>query len=381
MTSWNYTNKKTLVRADLNVPLHKSKIIDDERLRALQPTLDYLIAQKATIILATHIGRPIGCDPFFSTEILMPWFEKHGYTIIYHPDLTPVPLQPGAIFLLPNLRYFPQEQNPNHAFAQALAHLADYFIQDAFGALHRNDSSIALLPEQFAPDHRSLGLLTIQELKVITLLKNPPSPFTLIMGGGKASEKIALIEHLITKADYLLICPALVFTFMKAQGVEVGNSLVDTAAIATCKKIIAQYPHKLMFPVDYQVAQGSIEGALSYKNGNALLHDDVGISIGPKTINLFSDIIKKSKTVFFNGALGFIERKETMNGMAALLHAMSSAPATSFVAGGDSLAALTAMKIKGITHCITGGGSALTLLSGQQLPGLLPFLKNRAKTN
>ncbi len=375
LQSWNYATKKVLVRADLNVPLEHGTIIDDTRLREIQPTLDYLIAQGATIILATHIGRPEGSDPAYSTQHLVPWFTKKGYHISYHPTLTPVPVAPGNIYLLPNLRYYTEEQTPNAAFAQTLAHLADYFIQDAFGTLHRTDTSMTLLPLQFAPASRSLGFLIIKELAIIATLENPAHPFTLIMGGGKVQDKLPIITNLISKVDHLLLCPAIVFTFMKAQGISIGASLVDDNSIDLCKKIINAHKNKLVFPSDFQVAQGSIDGTLSIKNIGVCAPDDIAISIGPKTIAHFSTIIQQSKTVFFNGAMGFINRKDTLVSMEQLFHAMSTSPATTIIAGGDSIAAAESLGITGIDHYLTGGGSALSLLSEKELPGLVPFFK------
>ena len=381
ISTWNLTNKKVFLRADLNVPLNHGTILDDTRLREIQPTLDYLITHGATIILATHIGRPVGNDPAYATQQLVSWFTNKGYTIAYHPTLDSVPIVPGKIFLIPNLRYYAEEKKSDAGFAKKLASLAHYFVQEAFGTLHRTDTSIALLPLQFKPQDRSLGFLVIKELAVIATLEKPVHPFTIIMGGGKAADKIPVITNLISKIDHLLLCPALVFTFLKARGIAVGKSLVDDTVINVCKKIIDDYGHKLVFPSDLLVAHGSIDGALSVKDLHDIHLNDIGISIGPKTIAHFGNIIHQSKTVFFNGAIGFIERKETLVGMEKLFQAMGESSATSIIAGGDSIAAANKLGIQGITHYLTGGGSALALLSRQELPGLKPFLKHRTKTN
>lgn len=375
LPDWKCTNKRIILRADLNVPLDGSTIMSDMRLRAIQPTLDEIIRKNATTILITHIGRPKTVDPSLSTRALVPWFKKNNYPIIFANTIqhaNELSLKnSGSIILLENLRFFPEEKGKSITFAQALAHLGDYFVQDAFGSLDNHDTSITLLPEQFDANKRTIGLLVEKELKELdALITNIAHPFCIILGGNKASDKIPLIEHMHKRADSILLCPALVFNFLKAQGKSVGKSLVENAVLDTCKTILQN--NNLTFPLDYLVAEGDENGSLSFVD--TLKANDFGISIGPKTIRFFSEIIKEAKTVFFNGAIGFPKRPETLQGMNELFRAMAKSKGKSIIAGGDSSAALEELDIKGITYVSTGGGAALAYLSGQPLPGLKPFI-------
>lgn len=383
LPSWNCSEQPVFLRADLNVPLKDGAILNDRRLEAIQPTLDQLIKQNAIVILATHLGRPKNREEALSTRHLLPWFEKHGYAITFCATIEDAQTKkqtaaPGNVLLLENLRFFPEEREPSLSFAQQLAQLATYYVDDAFGALHRNDTSIALLPEQFAPDKRTIGFLVEKELNILnTFLDNPDHPVCIILGGNKIASKLPLIEQLLTIADHIILCPAIVFTFLKALGKPVGTSIVDDDAISTARTILHEAPQHncdVHFPVDYQVAQGDFSGPLSIVKADQFPADSVGISIGPESEKIFSEIIKTSQTTFFNGAIGFLDRPETMEGMKSILTAMAKGSGTSMVTGGDSLAALDQFGISGITHAITGGGSALAYLIGTQLPGLKPFV-------
>ena len=382
LPSWNCTNQRVFLRADLNIPLHNGQILGDRRLKATQPTLDYLIKQNAIVILATHIARPKNKDPKLTTHHLLPWFEKHGYAIIFCADLDTAYTQsqqasPGTIILLENLRFFDGEKNASIAFAQELAKLADWYIDDAFGALHRHDTSITLLPEQFEPQKRTIGFLVEKELGILTTFMDAPQhPVCIILGGGKVSDKIPLIEHLLPITDHLILCPAIVFTFAQSLEKPVGKSLVDDKVLDIARSILHKAPQEntqVHFPIDYQVADKEISGPLSFTSAEQFPSDSVGISIGPKSIQLFQSIIDTAQTTFFNGSIGFTDKPETLMGMKAILTVMANAKGTSIVAGGDSLSVLDLFDITGITHCLTGGGSTLTYLSGKPLPGLAPF--------
>ena len=314
---------------------------------------------------------------------LFPWFEKQGYSITFCATLEDVHAQqkaatPGSILLLENLRFFKEEREESLSFAQQLAQLADWYVDDAFGALHRHDTSITLLPEQFASEKRTIGFLVEKELGILSeFLQNPQHPVCIILGGNKIATKLPLIKNLLTIADHIILCPAIVFTFLKALGKPVGKSVVDQEVIDVARTILHRAPQEncdVHFPVDYQVAQSTISGPLSIALADQFPSEGMGISIGPETEKLFAEIISSSKTTFFNGAIGFIDRTETLQGMGAVLTAMANGPGTSLVTGGDSLAALDQLGISGITHTITGGGSALAYLSGKMLPGLKPFM-------
>lgn len=373
LPQWNCKNKRVFVRADLNVPIEQGKIINDMRLRATQPTIDALLKQHAIVIVGTHVGRPQGPDASLSTQHLVPWFKSNGYAVVFEKDIDAVrtkTYKPGTLVLLENLRFNPDEQSANRDFAKKLASLAEYYVNDAFGTLHRTDTSIAVLPTLFSGDHRTIGLLVEKELALLSrLLQNPKHPFCAIIGGGKIADKISLIEHMLPVADIIMLCPAIVFTFLKAQGVATGKSLVDEKIVPICTRILsrAQTLNKqIMFPLDYQVAHNTTSGPLSYTQ--VLSTNDVGISIGPKTIAAWTPIIKRTGTVFFNGAMGFFNRPETLQGMKEIFDVMAQSSGTSVIAGGDSAA--EQLGISGISHISTGGGSVLAYLGEQPLPGL-----------
>jgi len=381
--SFQLNGKTVFLRADLNVPLKNGVILNDHRIKALQPTIDYLLSQHATIVLATHIGRPDDHEPDLSTRHLIPWFKEHGYQITFAPTLEQLPhllqKERGTIILLENLRFYPGERNHDPHFAQQLAHNIDYYVNDAFAALHRADSSITLLPELFAPEKRSIGFLIEHEIANLNrLIQAPAQPFTLILGGGKIETKIPLLQKLIPHIDNLLLCPAIVFTFLKQLNKPVGLSLVDESTVETCKKLLAQaHAHgvNVLFPVDYQIAQGSFEGPLSYADADQFPADGVGVAIGPKTYPLYANVIRNSQTILYNGLMASAARKETLGGMNAVLNAMAASAGFSVIAGGDSVAAAQMLgHTDDISYLSTGGGATLSYISGAPLPGLIPFI-------
>lgn len=377
-------NKKIVfLRADLNVPLAHGIILNDYRLKALIPTLTYLLNQHATIILATHIGRPHDHEEDLSTRHLIPWFKQHNYPIIFAPHLEQVPhfiqKSPGSIILLENLRFYSGERNHDPQFAHLLARNIDFYVNDAFALLHRTDTSTTLLPHLFVPEKRSIGFLIENELLHLNkLIHNPAHPFTLALGGGKLETKIPLLKNLIPHIDNLLLCPAIVFSFLKALGKPVGRSLIDESALSQCTDLLTHAQHhnvKVLFPSDYQIAQGSFEGPLSFVNAEQFPSDGIGISIGPKTYESFGAVIRDSKTIFYNGLMGSVARPETLQGINALLNAMIQSDGFSVVGGGESVAAAQLWEhADKISYLSTGGGATLNYLSGAPLPGLEPFL-------
>ncbi len=381
LKTWHLNNKIIFLRADLNVPLENGHIVDDFRLRMLRPTIDHIIKHGGSIILATHIGRPTERDATLSTHLLLPWFKKHGYDIGFKTDLNKS--QPKyAITLLENLRFFHGEKKNNPEFAKKLAHLADYYVNDAFGVMHRNDTSITLVPKFFPPEKRSIGLLVEKELRMLNqLIENPIQPFVAILGGSKIADKILPIQGLLEKTSAILLCPAIVFSFLKSLDKTIGKSIVDENSLILCKKIIEHAKQKnvtLHFPVDYQVAQESFDGPLSMVDAENIQKNDLGISIGPKTQQMFKKTIKSANTLFFNGAIGFANRPETIDGMKALMQAMAQSDGLSIIAGGDSVAAVNNFSIADqIDHLSTGGGAALAVVSGKILPGLEILLTNK----
>jgi len=381
-------NKRVFLRADLNIPIHDGVIKDDYRLQAIVPTIDLILQKGGKIILATHIGRPKNHEPALSTKHLIPWFKnhnyKHHYKIEYEPDLDAAHAKSyndfDTILLLENMRFYPGEKKSDPLFAQQLAQLGDYYVNDAFALVHRHDTSITLVPELFAPDQRTIGLLIEKELRALQrLLENPAKPFTLILGGGKVADKLPLLYALIDQIDTVLLCPATVFTFLKTQNKPVGLSLVDTTKLDSCKQFILEAHQKkinVMMPIDYQIADKSFDGPLSLVSADRFPADGVGISIGPDTAKLFAQEIQKAGTIFFNGLMGSINRPETLQGADALFKAMIASPGVTIVGGGDSVAAARLLQVNDqLDFLSTGGGATLAYLTGQELPGLACFIK------
>ncbi len=380
LKQFNLTNQRVLLRADLNVPLINSTIQDDFRLRALLPTLTYLQQHNAITFIITHLGRPKGSvDPKLSTKIFVPWFEKNNLNVIFENDLKKIQTtqyKPGTVILFENIRFFPGEQNHDQQFAQEVAACADYYVNDAFGALHRNDTSVTLLANCFAPDKKTIGFLVEKELQELTKLKqNPEQPFLLIIGGGKVDTKLALIEGMLNNTSAIMLCPATVFTFLKCIGKEVGKSLVDEASYTVAQKIMNEANKKdcaLLFPVDYQIAQEKIDGPLQTVSASAFPANGIGISLGPKTLELWAPLIKQAKTIFVNAAMGFAQRPDTLEGLHELLKLVAASSAHSVVGGGDSVAAVEKFGLTNnkISFLSTGGGATLSYLSDNPLPGL-----------
>ncbi|HZW61055.1 MAG TPA: phosphoglycerate kinase, partial [Candidatus Babeliales bacterium] len=300
---------RVLLRADLNVPIANTHILNDYRLKAIVPTLELIKKKGGKIILATHIGRPTSFTANLSTSLLLPWFKHHGYTIAYEANLQTAVDKSHTfdtdILLLENLRFFPGEKEGDATFAQTLANMGDYYVNDAFALLHRSDTSITLVPQLFQKDRRTIGLLIEHELRMLNrLIEKPKKPFVLALGGGKVADKLPLLDSLIDSVDTILLCPAIVFTFLKAQGKQTGKSLVDDAAVEECKKILEKADQKkvsMIFPQDYQIARNSFYGPLSLTDAQQFPADGVGISIGPKTIELFAQKIEQAQTIFYNG--------------------------------------------------------------------------------
>ncbi len=377
--NWILEDKRVLLRADLNVPLKDGMIENDFRLQQLKPTLDLIHHRGGKIVLMTHIGRPTKKDSSLSTRHLLPWFKTNGYAATFTDNLDDAYAESFKhqenILLLENLRFFPGEKKYDPPFAQQLARLGDFYIDDAFGTLHRTDTSIALVPHFFAADRRSIGLLVEYELSMLgKLLVDPGRPYLLISGGGKVHDKIPLIRHLMPHLDRIMVMPATVFTFLKARGSAVGKSLVDQDSLADCTDLMAQAGKKnieFLFPVDFQVARKSIDGPLEIVPSTAIPADSIGIGIGPETIALWQPEIETAKSILFNGSSGFIDRPETLTGTYSLMEAISNSKAYSVIAGGDTVAVAEKLGFdKKVSFCSTGGGATIAYLSGDVLPGL-----------
>jgi len=369
---------RVFLRIDANIPIVQGTIYSDFRLEALKPTFNLLVAKKAHIILATHIGRPKKYTPALSTKILLPWFTKHGYTAqfaatiqeAYSASIQNKPM----ITILENLRFFAGEKSGDHTFAQKLSQLADYYVNDAFATLHRYDTSIAVLPSFF--EKKTVGLLIENEIQHLqTLLSKPRAGYTFILGGGKITTKIPLLEHFIDKVDTILLLPAIVFTFLKAQGYEVGSSLIDDAEIKTCIKIIEhakKYGTQIVYPLDYQVAQDSLSGPLSLTADSIIPPNYIGVSVGPRSLKAYTDIISKSSTIFYNGLMGALDIPNTVTNTQKLFTIIALSNSYSIISGGDSIALIEKSNLAHhMSYLSTGGAATLTFLSRKPLPGLI----------
>lgn len=381
-SSSSLVNKRVFLRADLNVPCKHGTIVDDYRLLRSLPTIDFLHQCKAKIILATHLDRPHGIDQEFSTRILLPWFEQRGYVIEHVSTIgeayTKSLHDSATILLLENLRFNKGEVEGSVHFARQLAALADYYVNDAFGALHRNDTSIALLPMLFKKNRRAFGILVEQEFDALSNIKyNPMRPFMVIMGGVKGQEKLPALLAMIDHVDVVALCPALSFAFMQTENCPIGSSLlldIDPTLLHKFKEKAKRNNTKILLPTDYVVAHGSLEGNLSIIKSNEFTQAMIGITIGPETAKQYAKEIKKASTIFCNGAPGFFERNETLEPFGNLIKAINSSKTFAVISGGDTIAAVRLLNMEHNNSFLsTGGGSTLSWLSNQPLPGLLAF--------
>jgi phosphoglycerate kinase len=380
LPNWNIINKNIFLRADLNVPIDNKVIVDDYRLQAIIPTITMILEKGGRIILVTHLGRPKNPSPELSTALLIPWFINQGHDITFAATIHDAYLlfqqTTSRIILLENIRFFPGEKKASTEFAKELASLADYYINDAFGSLHLQDTSIELVPQQFNKSHKTIGLLVQKELHALSkLLHTPKKPFTLIIGGKKLRDKIPVIQHLLDKIDTIMLCPAIVFTFLDALKQPVGISLTDNTLHQVCLDILHSATQKkttVLFPKDYLIATNSISGPLSTVSyNNHFPYNGMGISIGPKTASAWQQIIHNSSTIVYIGLMGMIQRKQTLDGVQSIFNAMAKSSGQSIIGGGDSVAAARILNIStSIDFCSTGGSATLAYLAGKELPGL-----------
>ena len=393
LKEFDLTKKTVLVRTDWNVPLDAfDAIADDHKLKASLNTLQFIKEQGAKIIIITHWGQPKNHESCYSTEQFLPWLFKQGFTPCFAKTIQEATALKKHdtrhdIIVLENIRFFAQEQTADLEFAQSLKDLGDYFVQDAFGALHRNDNSMTVLPSLFKSNARTIGFLVEQELEVLEqFTRSIKHPFVLVLGGNKIKTKLPVIEHLIKKADFIIILPALAFTFLKALEQPVGNSLIEESSINTAKtileKIKEQAVTKLILPIDFRVTNGTFNNpeqtfiikdfnTASLKTPNNL----TGISIGPETVFLLKPLIASANTLFFNGPCGNTNYPETTSELKDLLTLMMQSSTIKLFAGGDSCATFIKLGFKDFItkhpeNFSTGGGATLEYLAGNDLPGL-----------
>ncbi len=371
--------KKVLVRVDFNVPLKDGKVDDDTRIVAALPTIKYLMEQGAGVILCSHLGRPKGGpDPKYSLAPVAEYLSGLlGKPVAFAADCVgPVAeaaakaLKPGAVLVLENTRFHPGEEKNDLDLAKGLASLADVFVNDAFGSAHRAHSSTEGVA-RFLP--AVSGFLLEKEIKYLgQAIDNPKRPFVAILGGAKISDKIGVIKNLLTKADVVLIGGAMANTFFKAQGYEVGKSLVEDTALDTAKELLALGGTKLRLPVDMVLGDTLDDSSQTKVMAVSNVPGDWRIlDIGPDSIKAFSKAIKGAGTVVWNGPMGLFEVAKFAKGTLGVAKAVAESGAISVIGGGDSVSAIQKSGLADkITHISTGGGASLEMLEGLVLPGV-----------
>lgn len=390
--------KRVLVRCDFNVPLDGTTITDDGRIKAALPTLTQLREAGAKVIVLAHLGRPKGApeDKYSVAPAAKRLGELLGTTVKLAGDVagpsaeaTVASLQDGEICLLENVRFEPGETSKVDAEREELAakwaKMADVFVSDGFGVVHRKQASVydiaKLLPN-------AGGTLVKKEGDVFSkVLKNPDRPFVVVLGGAKVADKLAVIENLLKTADTLIVGGGMAYTFLKAKGYEVGKSLLDEANVATCKGYLdtaAAEGKQILLPIDVRVASGmdfaarTVDGDVEVVPADAIPADKMGLDIGPESEKLFGDAIRAAKTVVWNGPMGVFEIDALASGTKAVTKALSECQGLTVVGGGDSAAAV---RILGFSddqfgHISTGGGASLEYLEGKELPGLAVLEEN-----
>jgi phosphoglycerate kinase len=376
--------KRVFCRVDFNVPMQDGKISDDTRIKAALPTISYLTEQGAKVILASHLGRPKGqvVEELRLAPVAERLSELSGKDVqkaeeAYGETVQSIieNMQNGEILLLENVRFYPGEEKNDQELAKSFAALADVYVNDAFGAAHRAHASTEGIAHHLPA---VAGLLMEKELSVLgKALSNPERPFTAIIGGAKVKDKIGVIENLLEKVDHLIIGGGLGYTFIKAQGHEIGNSLLEEDKIELAKSFIESAKEKgvkLHLPIDAVVtAEFSPDAEIENVDIDAIPNDKMALDIGPKTSELFADVIKGSKLVIWNGPMGVFEFDKFANGTRTVAQALAEANDTySIVGGGDSAAAAEKFGLaEKMSHISTGGGASLEFMEGKELPGVV----------
>jgi phosphoglycerate kinase len=386
--SVNFSGKKALIRVDFNVPLSDTfEITDDSRMTAALPTIQKILKDGGSVVLMSHLGRPKnGPENKFSLIHLVPHLEKltNAYVEFSNDCIGDLALnkskklEPGTIHLLENLRFHYQETEGDKSFAEKLAQHGDIYVNDAFGTAHRAHASTAIVAQYF--DDKCFGYLMAKEVaNAKKLMSNPERPFTAIVGGAKVSDKILIIENLLSIADHIIIGGGMAYTFKVAQGGTIGNSLFEEERVQTCKEILENAADKgvqIHLPEDSICADNFSNDANTAQCDSDKIQDGwMGLDIGEKAVAAFSDVLLKSKTVLWNGPMGVFEMTSYENGTKAIAQAVADATkagAFSLIGGGDSSAAVKKFGFTDdVSYVSTGGGALLEFFEGKELPGIV----------
>ena len=385
----NVKGKRVLVRCDFNVPLQDGKITDENRIVAALPTIKKLIADGGKVILCSHLGKPKGAPkPELSlAPVAVRLSELLGQEVKFAADPEVVgpnakaaveAMKDGDVILLENTRFRPEETKNGEAFSKDLASICDVFVNDAFGTAHRAHCSNVGVAGLV--DTAVVGYLMQKEIDFLgNAVNNPERPFVAILGGAKVADKLNVISNLLEKCDTLIIGGGMAFTFLKAKGYEVGNSLVDDSKIDYCKEMMdkaEKLGKKLLLPVDTTIAAGfpdpiDAEIKVEVVPSDVIPADKEGLDIGTKTAELYADAVKSAKTVVWNGPMGVFENPILAKGTIAVAKSLAETDATTIIGGGDSAAAVNQLGFGDkMTHISTGGGASLEFLEGKELPGV-----------
>lgn len=375
--------KRVFVRVDFNVPMEEGNITDDTRIRAAIPTIQALVDQGAKVILASHLGRPKGevnedmrltAAGERLAQLMNKDVNKLDESIGEAVEAAIANMNDGDIVLLENVRFHKGEEKNDEQLAKAFANLADVYVNDAFGAAHRAHASTEGIAKHIPAVS---GFLMQKELDVLgKALSAPEKPFTAIIGGSKVKDKIGVIENLLNKVDHLLIGGGLSFTFIKAMGYEIGNSLLEEDKIDLAKSFIEKAKEKgveLHLPIDAVVAsEFSKDAETKVVNIDAIPAGWMGLDIGPKTVAKYEEVIKSSKLIIWNGPMGVFEMEKFANGTRSVAEAMAQTDGYTIIGGGDSAAAVEKFEVADkMDHISTGGGASLELMEGKELPGIV----------
>ncbi|WP_417799252.1 phosphoglycerate kinase [Tenacibaculum sp.] len=392
LNDFNFENKKALIRVDFNVPLNDSfEVTDDTRIQAAKPTIIKILEDGGSCVLMSHLGRPKGKEDQFSLRhIVSKVTEVLGVQVKFVDDCigsavkeVVANLKSGEILLLENLRFYPEEKEGDVVFAEQLSKWGDVYVNDAFGTAHRAHASTAIIA-QFFSENKCFGNLLATEIESIDkVLNNSEKPVTAILGGAKVSSKIGVIENIIEKVDHIIVGGGMTFTFIKALGGKIGNSLVEEDKLALALEILAKAKEnntEIHLPVDAVIADAfSNDANTQVVDTNEIPDGWMGLDCGPKTVEKFAEVIATSKTILWNGPLGVFEMEKFAQGTIGLGNAIEEATkngAFSLVGGGDSVAAVKQFGFADkVSYVSTGGGAMLEMLEGRTLPGIEAILK------